>query len=75
MGDNEARNDAARAAHQAFRTQALLEQRVQQQDVIAAKDADRAQRIMMRSLRGAGGGFFSQAGNNTVLGDSSGVLG
>lgn len=75
MGDGGASKAARRAAQQTEETQRLLAQRVADQRAKEAKDAERAQRIMMRSLRGGGRGIFLAAANNPILGDSSGVLG
>lgn len=75
MGDGGARDAARDASRQAERTSKLLEQRAQEQRAKEARDSERAQRIMIRSLRGGGGGFFIKPANNPVLGDSSGVLG
>ena len=75
MGDGGAKKAARQAAQQAEQSRNLIAQQVAEQRAQAAKDSERAQRLLMRSLRGAGGGFFSVAANNPVLGDSSGVLG
>jgi len=75
MGDGGARDAARAASREAQRTQQLLQQQAEEQKARAAKDAERAQRIMMRSLRGGGTGFFTSPLNNPSLNDASGVLG
>lgn len=75
MGDGGARDAAREASRRAEQTQQLLAQQAAEQRAQAAKDAEKAQRLMMRSLRGGGGGFYIRPANNPVLNDASGVLG
>ena len=75
MGDGGAAKAAKRAIQSSMQSQLYLQDQIRQQKEKAAKDAERAQRIMMRSMRGGGGGFYTNPGNNPTLNDSSGVLG
>ena len=74
-GDRKAERAAKRASDEATRTRQLLDDERQRQREKEAREAQRAQRIMLRSMRAGGGGFFSQLANNPVLGESSEVLG
>ena len=66
---------AANAAAEASREQAnLLKEQTNQLRKQAERNAMRAQKILFRSLRARGGGFFESDSSNSLLG-GSGVLG
>lgn len=75
MGGGQAKRSARQAAQQAQDAQNIIMEQAAKLKTKEAMDRERAQRLMVRSLRGGAGGFYGLPANEPVLGESSGVLG
>ena len=75
-GDRKAQQRAQESSIQAQMAQNVIIEQAAKLKAKELKDAEQAQRIMMRALRSGGTGYFSAVPNNPILGGSgSEVLG